>query len=53
MTVLGEDWVCVECGNQIRVFVLLSEPPVCANPQKHGSRPQIMERQTNVVETKQ
>jgi len=53
MTVLGEDWLCLQCGNQIRVFVKLSEPPVCANPQKHSSRPcEMVKDDANVVETK-
>lgn len=34
------DWKCPEpeCGMEVSVYVTLSEPPTCRNPEVHSSR---------------
>ena len=44
--ILGENWVCERCGNRIRLFVQVLEPPVCANSQKHSTTPVQMTKET-------
>jgi len=32
------DWKCPECGMEVSVYVAVSEPPTCKNPEVHSSR---------------
>lgn len=37
-------WKCPACDNKIVVYVNVSEPPTCQNPEKHTSKVVTMEQ---------
>jgi rubrerythrin len=34
----SERWRCPECGYSTTVYVRVSQPPTCNNPEEHSSR---------------